>query len=92
MDEVLRKATEKMMKHYTYEFTGYLYADVKAVSGYFSPLVSAGVYYCPTEEDETKRFDVVDNNNVHFGYATLHEDGLLYDNNNRAVFEILETR
>ena len=65
---------------------GVQFAYIKETEGKYP--ASGIVYYYPTNAPE-KRFEVVDDHNVHFGYA--HFDGsLLYDNSNRAIFEIIE--
>ena len=71
-------------KHYTYEKTGIMWADIKSVDGRFDNVNC--VYYYPNET-ENKRFELVENNR-HFGYAHM-ENGLLYDNSNRGVWKVI---
>ena len=69
----------KLTKHYSGIYCG----NYRKVKG------SAGVnvdhfYYDP----KTEKIELC-HNNTHYGYAHVGDDGLLYDNSNRAVFAIV---
>lgn len=80
----------KMRKHYTYEETGILCGNCQVVSCASGAtwLKKIDHFYFYPEESEQKQIELCFNNE-HYGYAHIGADGLLYDNSNRSVFEII---
>lgn len=72
----------KVEKHHTYGFTGIVEGRLKKISGTAGRDVNH-FYYDP-------RYNELDvcYGNTHYGYAHI-ENGLVCDNSNRSVFEIV---
>lgn len=80
-------AEGKVNKHHTYDKTGIVSGSCRKISG--SAGVDVGTFYiCPAEKEKEGKQIEICYNNTHYGYAHFGEDGLIYDNSNRAVFEI----
>lgn len=72
----------KGRKHGTYDTTGIVCVDLKKLSGTAGIDVNFAYIY------PDNKIDVVTESNCHYGYAHFGEDGRIYDNSNRSVFEV----
>ena len=78
----------KVKKHDAYEIYGVVFGDCMKISGSAGSDVT-GFYIYPGAP-EGRQIEIVDENNVHYGYAHFDILGNIVDNQNRAVFEILK--
>ena len=77
-----------LKKHSAYEISGVVFGDCRKISGSSGADVT-GFYIYPGAPEE-RQIEVVDENNVHYGYAHFDIWGHLVDNQNRAIFEIVK--
>ena len=77
----------KVKKHSSYESSGVVFGDCRKISGSAGADVT-GFYIYPGAPE--KQIEVVDENNVHYGWAHFDMVGHLVDNQNRAIFEIVK--
>lgn len=85
IDKLLRSG--KVKKHSTFEISGVVFGDCKKISGSAGSDVT-GFYIYPGAP-EGRQIEVVDENNVHYGYAHFNIMGNIVDNSNRSTFEIV---
>ena len=85
IDKLLRSG--KVKKHSTYAISGVVFGDCKKISGSAGSDVT-GFYIYPGAP-EGRQIEVVDENNVHYGYAHFNIMGNIVDNSNRSTFEIV---
>ena len=85
IDKLLKNG--KVKKHSTHEISGVVFGDCKKISGSAGSDVT-GFYIYPGAP-EGRQIEVVDENNVHYGFAHFDIMGNIVDNSNRSTFEII---
>ena len=89
MKDIIERLLEtgKVQKHHTYDVFGVVFGDCRKISG--SAGVDVNGFYIYPYESENRQIEIVDENNVHYGYAHFDESGHIVDNSGRSVFEIV---
>lgn len=86
IDKLLKNG--KVKKHAAYESYGVVFGNCRKISGSAGADVT-GFYIYPGAPEE-RQIEIVDENNVHYGYAHFDILGHLVDNTNRSIFEIVK--